>query len=162
VVALIVSRWKFGRVSPMLWLSTGLILGFGGLTIWLGDPDYIQMKPTAVYLLFGITLLVGIWRGQALLKYLLEAAFDGLSDQGWMKLSRNWGYFFFVLAALNEVLRHLYNKDNGNFDTWIALKLWVFLPLTFLFTFVQIPMLLRHGLAQEDADEVLAEEPPAQ
>ena len=159
VTALIVSRWRLGRISPMLWLSTLLIVGFGGLTILLRDPIWIQIKPTAIYLLFGITLIVGAWRGQAFLKYLLEAAFEGLSEHGWLLLSRNWGLFFLVLAALNEVLRQFYNVANGNFGTWISLKLWLFMPLSFLFTFTQLPMLLRHGLLQEAEGEVLADPP---
>lgn len=154
VVALLVSKLKLGKVSPMLWLSTLLIVGFGGLTVLLRDPIWIQVKPTAIYLLFGVTLLIGIWRGKALLKILLEAAFEGLSDAGWMKLSRNWGLFFLVLAAANEGLRHWLS-----FGDWIAAKLWIFLPATFLFTFAQIPMLMRHGLAVEEKAEVL-ENPP--
>lgn len=154
VIALLVSKWKLGKVSPMLWLSTLLIVGFGGLTVLLHDPIWIQVKPTAIYLLFGVTLLIGVWRGKALLKLLLEAAFEGLSDEGWMKLSRNWGLFFLALAALNEGLRHWLS-----FGDWIAAKLWIFLPATFLFTFAQIPMLLRHGLAVDDQAEVL-ENPP--
>ncbi len=159
VGALVLSKWRLGKVSPMLGLSTLLIVGFGGLTILLRDPFYIQIKPTAIYLLFGVILLVGVWRGKALLKYLLEAAFEGLSEAGWLKLSRNWGLFFFFLAALNEVLRHFYNAGNGGFGTWIALKLWVFMPLSFLFTFTQLPMLLRHGLLQEAEGEVLSDPP---
>jgi len=159
VTALVVSRIWLGRISPMLWLSTLLIVGFGGLTLWLRDPVWIQIKPTAIYLLFGVALLVGYSRGRPLLKYLLEAAFEGLSDAGWLKLSRNWGLFFFALALLNEVLRHFYNLANGNFGTWIALKLWLFMPLSFLFTFTQLPMLLKHGLMQEAEGEVLADPP---
>lgn len=154
VIALLVSKWKLGRISPMLWLSTVLIVGFGGLTILLSDPAWIQVKPTAIYVLFGTVLLAGVMRGKALLKILLEAAFEGLSDAGWLKLSRNWGVFFFALAVLNEVLR-----AQLSFGDWIAAKLWVFLPLTFLFTFLQIPMLLRHGLAQEAEPEVLSDPP---
>ncbi len=154
VIALLVSKWKLGKVSPMLWLSTVLIVGFGGLTVLLHDPIWIQVKPTAIYLLFGVTLLVGLWRGKALLKVLLEAAFEGLSDEGWMQLSRNWGLFFLVLAAANEGLRHWLS-----FGDWIAAKLWVFLPATFLFTFTQIPMLMRHGLATEEKAEVLENAP---
>jgi len=159
VVALLASRFLLGRISPMLWLSTALIVGFGGLTVLLRDPMWIQVKPTAIYLLFGAILLGGVWRGQALLKYLLEAVFEGLDQAGWLKLSRNWGVFFLFLALLNEVLRHFYNMANGNFGTWIALKLWLFMPLSFLFTFVQIPMLLRHGLLQEAEGEVLSDPP---
>ena len=62
VIALLVSKWRLGKVSPMLWLSTVLIVGFGGLTVLLNDPIWIQVKPTAIYLLFGVTLLAGIWR----------------------------------------------------------------------------------------------------
>lgn len=154
VIALLVSKWRLGKVSPMLWLSTVLIVGFGGLTVLLNDPIWIQVKPTAIYLLFGVTLLAGIWRGKALLKILLEAAFEGLTDEGWLKLSRNWGLFFLALAGLNEVLRHWLS-----FGDWIAAKLWVFLPATFLFTFAQIPMLLRHGMAVDEQADVL-ENPP--
>ena len=110
-------------------------------------------------MLFAVILLVGVWRGKALLKYLLEAAFEGLDERGWLKLSRNWGLFFIFLAALNEVLRHFYNVENGNFGTWISLKLWVFMPLSFLFTFAQLPMLLRHGLLREAEDEVISDPP---
>lgn len=154
IAALIVSKWKLGRISPMLWLSTALIVFFGGLTILLRDQFYIQIKPTAIYLIFGISLLAGILRGVALLKYLLEAAFEGLSEHGWMILSRNWGIFFLFLAALNEGFRHYLT-----FGGWLEAKLWVFLPLTFLFTFAHIPMLLRHGLAQEAEGEAATKTP---
>ena len=101
-------------------------------------------------------LLIGGWlRGKALLQILLEAAFEGLSREGWLKLSRNWGIFFFFMAALNEALRL-----QLSFESWLWAKLWVFMPLSFLFTFTQIPMLLKHGLALEEKDEVVTDEPP--
>ena len=155
VVALVFSKFKFGHVSPMLILSTALIVGFGGLTIWLQDEKFIQIKPTAIYLLFGVLLIGGWLRGKALLQILLEAAFEGVDRQGWLKLSRNWGIFFVLMAGLNEVLRM-----QLSFESWLWAKLWVFMPLSFLFTFTQIPMLLKHGLALEDRDEVVKDEPP--
>ena len=155
VVALVFSKLKFGHVSPMLILSTTLIVGFGGLTIWLQDEKFIQIKPTAIYLLFGALLIGGWLRGKALLQILLEAAFEGVDHQGWLKLSRNWGFFFVFMAVLNEVLRM-----QLTFESWLWAKLWVFMPLSFIFTFAQIPMLLKHGLALEDRDEVVKDEPP--
>lgn len=148
LIALAVSKWRLGKVSPMLWLSTILIVGFGALTIFFGDPTFVQLKPTIIYVGFGVLLIGGWMRGKALLKYLLEAAFEGLSDGGWLKLSRNWGVFFLALAALNEALRFYLT-----FGDWLAAKLWVFMPLSFLFTFTQIPMLLKHGLALGGQEE---------
>lgn len=155
VIALAVSKWRLGRVSPMLWFSTALIVGFGALTVFFGDPTFVQLKPTIIYTTFGIALLVGVWRGRALLQILLEAAFEGLTHKGWLKLSRNWGIFFLALAVLNEGLRHYMS-----FEGWLWAKLWVFLPLTFLFTFSQIPMLLKHGLSLEGVDEESRTPPP--
>lgn len=154
IVALVVSKWKLGKVSPMLWLSTGLIVVFGALTMLLNDPFYIQIKPTAIYLFFGGALLFGAMRGKALLKILLEAAFEGLDDDGWMILSRNWGLFFLLLAALNEGFRHFLS-----FGGWLQAKLYVFLPLSFIFTFAHMPMLLRHGLGAEEKEDVITHPP---
>ena len=66
-----------------------------------------------------------------------------------------FGLFLF-LAVLNTVL--LYTLS---FESWLAAKLWLFMPLSFLFTFTQIPMLLKHGLAlDKDADTEVLENPP--
>ena len=159
VAALAFSKWKFGRVSPMLMLSTALIVAFGALTIFFQNADFIQVKPTIIYTFFGLALLVGWMRGRALLQILLEVAFEGLSREGWMKLSRNWGFFFLFLAALNEAIRYFYNVHNGGFETWLWAKFWVFMPLSFLFIFTQLPMLMKHGLGEEDKEEVI-ENPP--
>jgi intracellular septation protein len=114
VVALIVSKWRLGRISPMLWLSTVLIMGFGTLTVFLGDPFWIQIKPTVIYLLFAGALFAGLARGKAVLRMLLQSAFDGLDEAGWRKLSRNWAWFFLFLAGLNEVLRHTLSSTAGS------------------------------------------------
>jgi intracellular septation protein len=156
LVALAISKWRLGKISPMLALSTALIVGFGALTIYFQNQRFIQWKPTIIYLGFGIALLLGWRRGKALLKVLLEAAFDGLSDEGWLKLSRNWGLFFLVLAALNIALTYALS-----FEAWLAAKLWLFMPLSFLFTFTQLPMLLRHGLAT-GAEEEAVQNPPVE
>ena len=155
IAALAFSKWYLGKVSPMLWLSTALIVGFGTLTIYFQDERFIQWKPTIIYVGFGALLIGGWLRGKALLKILLEAAFDGLSDEGWLKLSFNWGLFFLVLAVLNTALMYTIS-----FEAWLAAKLWLFLPLSFLFTFTQLPMLLRHGLSIDDKAEVLENPPP--
>lgn len=154
VLALIVSKWRLGHVSPMLWLSTVLILGFGALTVLLGDPFWIQVKPTAIYLMFALVLFAGLSRRKPMLRYLLQSAFEGLDEEGWLKLSRNWAIFFVFLAVLNEVLRQALS-----FDGWLQAKLWGFTALSFIFTFSQLPMVLRHGMGDGSSKEVLTNPP---
>ena len=141
-IAVAISKWKLGRVAPMLWLSAVLVVGFGAMTLWFRDPKFIQIKPTLIYLFFAALLIGGVMRGKAMLKYVLEAAYDGLSDEGWRKLSLNWGLFFLGLAAANEIMRAVLT-----FETWLTLKVWGITALTVLFAMANVPMLMRHGLS---------------
>jgi intracellular septation protein len=145
LIAIVVSRWRLNRVSPMLWLSAVLVLGFGGLTLWLHDPVMIRYKATAVYVLLSSLLFIGLLRGKPLLKYVLEAGYDGLTDRGWMVLSRNWACFFLALAAANQVLICLKVSDN----TYVNVKVWGFIAATFVFALANIPMMMKHGFGEE-------------
>lgn len=145
--AVIISKWKLGRISPMMWLSAILVLVFGGLTLYLHDPKFIQIKPTIIYAILSALLFGGLLRGRALLKAVLEHGYDGLSDQGWLLLSRNWAWFFATMAVVNELLRR-----SVGFDAWLTIKVWGVTILTILFAAANVPMLLRHGLGAEEKD----------
>ena len=147
LAAMGISWWRHGRVSPMLWLSAVLVVGFGALTLYFRDPAFIQHKPTIIYLLFAIVLGLGLARGEALLKRLLAAAYDGLSDEGWRLLSRNWALFFLGMAALNEAL-----VAALSFDTWLTVKVWGVTALSLGFALANVPMMMRHGLSLGEAD----------
>ncbi|WP_137898952.1 inner membrane-spanning protein YciB [Sphingomonas sp. 2SG] len=145
VIAMVVSKSKLGTISPMLWISGGFVVVFGGLTVWFHDPKFIQMKPSFVYGMFAAVLAFGLITGRPLLQGLLGTAYPGLDAQGWRKLTRNWALFFVAMAALNEAVWR-----NTNWDFWVGFKLWGAIPLTLLFAFANIPMLLRHGLKTDD------------
>lgn len=158
VIALGLSKWKLGRISPMLWLSAILIIGFGALTVYFYDEKFIQIKPTIIYSGFALLLLGGCMMGKAFLGTLMQAVYQGLDNEGWMKLSRNWGLYFLFLAILNEIIRYYFD-----FDTWLTIKVWGVTILSFIFALTQMPMMLRHGLdiGQNEEDEKAESETPA-
>ncbi|MCG7347375.1 septation protein A [Sphingomonas sp. ACRSK] len=143
-VAILVSHIKTGRISPMLWITGGLVLVFGGLTLWFRDDTFIKVKPTIVYAMFSAILGFGLATGRPLLQSLLEGAYPGLSAEGWRKLTINWTGFFAAMAVLNELVWR-----NTSWDFWVGFKLWGAVPLTLLFAIANVPMLLRHGLTTE-------------
>jgi intracellular septation protein len=149
VAAMIFSRITAGRISPMLWFSGVMVLGFGGLTIWLHDDTFIKIKPTIYYAMVAAILLFGLVTKRPTLKLVLGAAYPGLSERGWALLSRNWALFFVVMAAANEAVWR-----STSTDFWLGYKLWGALPATLLFAAANIPMLMKHGLGKE------AETPP--
>jgi len=144
----------FRKVTPMLLLSTVLILTFGSITLYLRDPRFIQMKPTLYYAVLATLLFVGLLRGKPLLRWLFGPIFPGLDEAGWLKLSRNWALFFVALGAANEVMR-----ATLSFDTWLTAKVWGVPVVSLLFAAANIPMLLRHGLDAETKGDVVSEAP---
>jgi intracellular septation protein len=151
ILAMLFSQLRYRHISPLLWFSGLMVVVFGGLTIWLHNETFIKIKPTIYYSLVAAILMFGLYTGRNLLKMVLGTVYPGLSDRGWYLLTRNWVIFFVVMAAANEAVWR-----STDTDTWIAFKLWVFLPLTFLFMAANVPMLMRHGFAIEES----AEEPP--
>ncbi|SBV31247.1 putative intracellular septation protein A [uncultured Sphingopyxis sp.] len=152
VIAMAVSKWKLGKISPMLWMSSILVLGFGALTIWFHDERFIVMKPTIIYATFAVLLLGGYWFKRPMLKYLLQSALEGLTERGWLLLSRNWGLFFGALGIANHVMYELIQAKQMSFDLWLTIKVWGVTALSFLFTLSQVPVMLRNGLAVSDQE----------
>lgn len=154
VISIVVGLVVLKRVSPMTWISAILILGFGGLTIYFHDPKFIQLKPTIIYLFFGVMLLAGLARRKAILRWLFGPIFPGLTEIGWMKLTRNWAVFFLILAGANEAMR-----ATLDFDTWLSVKVWGVTAVCMIFAVANMPMLLRHGLDPEGKGEAIAKTP---
>ena len=145
--AMIVSVMKTGKVSAMLLFSGVMVLGFGGLTIWLHDESFIKVKPTLYYLMVAGILFFELWTRKPTLKLVLGHAYPGLSERGWTLLSRNWAIFFLVLAASNELIWRTMSTE-----FWLGYKLWGALPATILFALANLPMLNRHGLNLDKTD----------
>ena len=144
VAAMVAAQVKLKRIPPMLWISGGLVVVFGGLTLWFRDQRFLQMKPTLVYVMLAAVLTFGLATGRPLLASLLGGAYPGLTQAGWRKLTRNWALFFVGMAVANEVVWRSFG-----WDVWVAYKLWGAIPATLLFAIANVPMLLRHGLQTE-------------
>jgi intracellular septation protein len=138
IAALTASRLTFGRFLPVPVITAVLVVIFGGLTLWLDDPRFLKVKPTAINLLFAGVLLVGLWVRRPLLKLLLGEAFS-LTEEGWRILTMRWIVFFVGLACLNEIVWR-----NFSDAVWVNFKFFGILLLTLAFAMAQIGLIKRY------------------
>ena len=125
-------------------IGATLITLFGGLTLYFDNPIFIYLKPTIINLIFAITLLVSdIFFKKNLLRLMLNNAFK-ISEQGWTILNKRWAYFFIFLAFLNEIVWRSYAPEKEYI--WVNFKVWGILPLTFIFTAIQLPLINKHKI----------------
>jgi intracellular septation protein len=144
LVALAVS-YALTRHLPVMALVTAVIVVvFGSLTLVLHDDTFIKMKPTIIYLLFGVLLLGGLWFNKPLLAMLFDSVFD-LTGEGWRKLTLRWALFFLALAVLNEAIWRTQSTD-----FWVNFKVFGVLPLTFVFAALQFPLLQKYATAKDE------------
>ena len=64
-----------------------------------------------------------------------------MNEIGWDKLNYRWIIFFIFLALLNELVWRTQTEI-----IWVNFKVWGILPLTFVFTAFQIPLINKYKL----------------
>tara|TARA_A100001011_G_scaffold205055_1_gene213239 strand:+ start:24 stop:569 length:546 start_codon:yes stop_codon:yes gene_type:complete len=141
IVAVAVVYW-IERKIPYIPLIGGVVISlFGGLTLYFSNPVFLYMKPTIINIIFAIILIFGkIFFKKNLLKFFFRSAFE-LNEEGWDKLNLRWAFFFIFLAILNEIVWRTQPET-----TWVNFKVWGIIPITFIFTALQLPMINKHKI----------------
>jgi intracellular septation protein len=141
-------KFRYGQVANTQWLTLGLLVVFGGLTLALRDPTFIKWKPTVVNWLFaGAFLLSQLFMRRSLLRRMMDHAV-ALPDAVWLRLNTAWVLFFFSMGVVN-----LYVAYNYSEQTWVNFKLFGFLGLTLAFMLAQGFYLARHMEPQHPTTE---------
>jgi intracellular septation protein len=141
LIAVLIS-YIIERKIPYLPLIGGIIISvFGGLTLYFNNPVFLYMKPTIINIIFALILFVGkTFLNKNFLKYFFQNAFQ-INEMGWNKLNNRWMLFFIFLAIINELVWRTQAEV-----VWVNFKVWGMLPLTFVFTAFQIPLINKHKI----------------
>ncbi len=138
VISVVISYILEKKIPIMPTLGAGIVIIFGGLTIIFDNKIFIFMKPTIINIIFAAILYGGIILKKPLLRYLLGSALR-LEDEGWAILTQRWIAFFIALAVLNEIVWRTMSED-----FWVSFKVFGILPITFIFTMTQFPLIKKY------------------
>ena len=131
--------FRHRKVENMQWISLALIVVFGGATLLLKDETFIKWKPTVLYWLFSVVLLVSefVFR-KNLIRSMMEKQVTA-PDPVWRKLLFGWIGFFAFMGVLNLYVAYSYPTD-----TWVSFKLFGGIGLMILFVIGQAVVLAPH------------------
>jgi len=134
--------WIIEKKIPMVPLISGILITlFGGLTIYFDNAIFLYIKPTIINVLFGLALLLGkFFTDEPILKKIMGKSLS-LTSEGWDLLNKRWIYFFFGVAILNECVWRTQSEE-----FWVNFKVWGLLPITFIFTAFQVPLINKYKI----------------
>ncbi|GAA5137173.1 septation protein A [Thalassotalea piscium] len=129
----------------------GLILIFGGLTIFFHDDAFLKWKVTIINALFAVVLIVSqVVFKKNLIKEMLSEGLP-LPDNIWTKLNLAWALFFLLCSLLN-----IYIAYNFSLETWVNFKVFGLMAMTFVFAIGSILALYKYLPKEEENSDVSA------
>lgn len=138
--------FKYRKIDTMLWVSLVLIVGFGGLTLFLHDETFIKWKPTVLYWIFALALgLAPLLFERNLIRLMMEKQIS-LPEPIWTRLNLGWAGFFGFMGIANLVVALNYSTD-----IWVKFKMFGSLGLMLVFVIAQTLYLSRHMAAMDEA-----------
>ncbi|MGA8010036.1 MAG: septation protein A [Thiomonas sp.] len=138
--------FKHRKVEPMLWMSLGVVVVFGGATLLFHDDTFIKWKPTVLYWLFAAILSgAQLLQGKNLMRSLMGKQMQ-LPDAIWNKVNWSWVAFFALMGVLNIAIAYKFSTD-----LWVDFKLFGSLVLTLVFVLGQSLLLAKHMKLDESA-----------
>jgi intracellular septation protein len=127
------------KIEMMQWITLGLILVFGGATLYLHDEHFIKWKLTIIEWLFGAVFLGSQLIGQQPFIQRMMGASLELPPVIWKRLNLLWAGFFIGVGFLN-----LYVMNHYNTDDWVTFKTIGVPGLMVLFVIVQVVFLYKY------------------
>ena len=152
---------KMHKIERMHIFSLALITVLGGITIVIGDPAFIQWKPTVLNWAFALGFFLSIFIGE---KNLVERMMSGqldLPDYVWTRLNLSWVAFFLISGVANLYVAFYYDLEAQpavRMETWVDFKLFGLMGLTIIFVILQAFYLARFIQEEEEDQEQTGEQ----
>lgn len=144
------------KVDLMLWVSLGLVVVLGSLTVWFHNETFIKWKPSGLYWSLGLAFWISqTLFGKNLVQRLLGEQVQ-LPAPIWRRLNLAWVLFFAGMGLLNLWVAYHFETR-----TWVDFKVFGATGLMFSFFIAQGIYISRHMPPEtEGAASVKPRDPP--
>ena len=127
-------KLAYGKVDRVNLVVFGFTFALGGLTLVLQNDAFIKVKPTFVYAVFAVALLVADFGFRKnLIRLMMEKFFSSVSDSAWRKVSCGWAGFFLCVSLFN-----FWAAFSLSEAAWVKIKTFGYPAATFVFAVAQV------------------------
>ena len=125
---IIIAHFLKKKIEKILIFTAVVVTIFGGMTLFFQDNAFIMWKPSIIYWVFGLGIVVANkFYNKNLIRISLGAQVK-LANKYWENLCFSTAIFFIFLGFLN-----IYVAQNFSEDTWVNFKLFGMTGLLFIY-----------------------------
>lgn len=131
VTRMVLKHWDKKQLITLL-----VFVLFGGMTLYFHDPIFVKWKPTIVFWVFALSIMVThFFTERPLMQRLMESMLEGkgaLPILVWRRINLMWAAFFSLLGGVNLYIAYTYSNE-----AWVNFKLFGITGALFLFSIIQ-------------------------
>ncbi len=142
LLSLVISLVQFRHLPVMPLFSGAITFIFGGLTLWLEQPDFIIFADTFYFISLALLIGVFFYRQKQLLEHMFDKTF-AMTATGWRVLSIRWFTILLLAGAANECARYILEPE-----VWIDYR-FAKIVLLIIFSFYQFTVSRKYRIPEE-------------
>lgn len=134
----VTGKWDRKQVITML-----VFVVFGSMTLYFHNPIFVKWKPTIVFWIFSIAILITHrFTSKPLMQRMMEGALQNsasIPSYVWGRVNLMWAGFFIIMGAINLYVAYYLSND-----AWVNFKFYGITSALFLISIIQALYLVRY------------------
>lgn len=142
VIQVLITRIHTGIWDRKQVITMGVFIVFGGMTLYFHNPIFVKWKPTIVFWIFALAILITqAFTRKPLMQRMMEGALQqsgNIPSKVWRNINFLWAFFFLVLGMINLYVAYFLSND-----AWVNFKFYGITAALFLMSIIQALYLVR-------------------
>lgn len=143
LIQVISNRIWFSRWDKKQLVTLFIFVVFGGMTLYFHNPIFVKWKPTIVFWVFALVILIyQLFTTKPLMQRLMQNMVEDKNNiplHIWTKINIAWSLFFLLMGTINLYVAYYYSNN-----AWVNFKFYGITLALFIFSLVQTLFLIRY------------------
>jgi intracellular septation protein len=129
--------WDRKQVITML-----IFIIFGSMTLYFHNPIFVKWKPTIVFWIFAIAIIITHFTRKPLMQRMMENALENsavIPSRVWARINLMWAAFFIIMGAINLYIAYTFSND-----AWVNFKFYGISISLIVISIIQALYLVRY------------------
>lgn len=139
-IQVLATRCIKGKYDNMQLFVLSVFMVFGGLTLFYHNPIFVRWKPTVVFWVLAIAVIITqTFTDKSIMQRMMERAIqfnNNIPPNVWRNINFLWTAFYIIMGCLNLYFAYYFSEN-----AWVNFKAYGITSATFIVAIIQTVLL---------------------